>query len=883
MMRKLSVGIIVSTIFSLIVLTSSQSVFAANMDVRSIEFPNGSIITYVFENGDITEITIDHEVKSLILDVVTYGDGFLTITLPRNIIDAKYGSIDDDFFVLIDSEQVTIVEAAAQSNFRTLSFTTDRGNNEIEILGTEVVSAPSVQYGNSLETTLSYFVHPLPEWADYAKNVIRESTAAWEEANPGLKFRHTSSEVQADFAIGWVKDFGGLHVGFARGDYMEVGLGDSFCDGYWLPYHPDHITLIATHEIGHILGFEHSNDPNDIMYPEALDRQYLNEPYELSSTAGYLHFLPVCSIFDLTSYSFEISLDDPNGLDVYFVPSTAEYENYGVKPTFNHYSDRGCWAENVVKFSGTCKGVSNQGGLLVVMPDQLKAGLVTVSVNLQEIGFTGGESNLSQFNEETGIFSGRTFVGTAEVRTDKSSYNFGDTLRISGKLSEPSRGSKVSVIITSPFGQMVSKSTLTTTSSGEFQTMTSIPNFHQAGSYTISVYNNQGEFLGDTRVNVGLSSGPAESEIFQEIPDLGKFDRLKKYYNDEFSFSIRYPSDWDVDDSYLEPDTNPGFFDLIHFPVAFYDDIEEWDSYFEVKYIENDKAARENSGTNYLNALIEILREDCKITSFDYEGFTCSNHSIVDSKIVKIDGKQAYQVTESWIETYPDQTTFRNTRLITDIPIGNNVWTLDSTTTASEYPKFASAIQASFDSFHIIQPGEDVVTSSSDKVAPLIMTPSDIVTRADDDFGAIVDYSVKAIDNVDGIIRPSCVPSSSSYFSIGKTQVQCSAVDLAGNSAEKTFTVTIQAKSIVIPDWIKNVAGFWCDGEIEDSSFVEGIQYLIENKVIIVPAASAGSDSSQEIPDWIKNNACWWSQDQISDNDFASGLQYLIENGIIRV
>ncbi|MCH9050091.1 MAG: hypothetical protein IIA72_03270, partial [Proteobacteria bacterium] len=261
------------------------------------------------------------------------------------------------------------------------------------------------------------------------------------------------------------------------------------------------------------------NDPNDIMYPEALDRQYLNEPYELSSTAGYLHFLPVCSIFDLTSYSFEISLDDPNGLDVYFVPSTAEYENYGVKSTFNHYSDRGCWAENVVKFSGTCKGVSNQGGLLVVMPDQLKAGLVTVSVNLQEIAFTGGESNLSQFNEETGIFSGSTFIGTAEVRTDKSSYNFGDTLRISGKLSEPSRGSKVSVIITSPFGQMVSKSTLTTTSSGEFQTMTSIPNFYQAGSYTISVYNNQGEFLGDTRVNVGLSSGLAESEIFEEIPE----------------------------------------------------------------------------------------------------------------------------------------------------------------------------------------------------------------------------------------------------------------------------------------------------------------------------------------------------------------------------
>jgi hypothetical protein len=31
-----------------------------------------------------------------------------------------------------------------------------------------------------------------------------------------------------------------------------------------------------------------------------------------------------------------------------------------------------------------------------------------------------------------------------------------------------------------------------------------------------------------------------------------------------------------------------------------------------------------------------------------------------------------------------------------------------------------------------------------------------------------------------------------------------------------------------IPDWIKNNAGWWADGSIDDNSFVEGIQFLIK-------------------------------------------------------
>ena len=95
--------------------------------------------------------------------------------------------------------------------------------------------------------------------------------------------------------------------------------------------------------------------------------------------------------------------------------------------------------------------------------------------------------------------------------------------------------------------------------------------------------------------------------------------------------------------------------------------------------------------------------------------------------------------------------------------------------------------------------------------------------------------------------------------------------------------MSVTASQVVIPGWIKDVAGFWCSDEINDENFLSAIQYLIDNDIIIVSAEATAEGFAQKVPSWIKSNACWWSKDQISDESFASGLQFLIENGIIRV
>ena len=90
-------------------------------------------------------------------------------------------------------------------------------------------------------------------------------------------------------------------------------------------------------------------------------------------------------------------------------------------------------------------------------------------------------------------------------------------------------------------------------------------------------------------------------------------------------------------------------------------------------------------------------------------------------------------------------------------------------------------------------------------------------------------------------------------------------------------------EQITIPDWVRNNAGWWADGQIDDNSFASGIEYMIKEGIIVVPVTGSGPASSAVIPDWVRNNAGWWSEGLISDKDFAGGLQYMIENGIISV
>jgi len=203
---------------------------------------------------------------------------------------------------------------------------------------------------------------------------------------------------------------------------------------------------------------------------------------------------------------------------------------------------------------------------------------------------------------------------------------------------------------------------------------------------------------------------------------------------------------------------------------------------------------------------------------------------------------------------------------------------------------YTADTEGTFDYFCMVHPWmegtiilEDGTSSTpADTVPPTVLVPDDITLQTEDQNGASATFNPQAIDNIDELITPTCSPASGSVFAIGTTEVVCSATDSSGNTASNSFNVIIEYTGSLIPAWVKNVAGFWNDGSINDASFLEGISYLIQNDIIIVPTTESGSGGGA-VPDWVKNTAGWWANDEIDDDTFVNAITYLIQQGLIQV
>lgn len=46
---------------------------------------------------------------------------------------------------------------------------------------------------------------------------------------------------------------------------------------------------------------------------------------------------------------------------------------------------------------------------------------------------------------------------------------------------------------------------------------------------------------------------------------------------------------------------------------------------------------------------------------------------------------------------------------------------------------------------------------------------------------------------------------------------------------------------------------------------------------------SQNAEAQSLVPDWVKNNAAWWAEGSVDDQTFLNGIEFLIENGVINV
>jgi len=96
------------------------------------------IIEYEITNGKILNILPDGDAKSLIISIEALDDGVITLAVPRSVLDSTINGEDDDFFVLVDDEEVDFDEIVSLVD-RTLTIEFTAGAEEIEIIGTFVI------------------------------------------------------------------------------------------------------------------------------------------------------------------------------------------------------------------------------------------------------------------------------------------------------------------------------------------------------------------------------------------------------------------------------------------------------------------------------------------------------------------------------------------------------------------------------------------------------------------------------------------------------------------------------------------------------------------------------------------------------------------------
>ena len=96
----------------------------------------------------------------------------------------------------------------------------------------------------------------------------------------------------------------------------------------------------------------------------------------------------------------------------------------------------------------------------------------------------------------------------------------------------------------------------------------------------------------------------------------------------------------------------------------------------------------------------------------------------------------------------------------------------------------------------------------------------------------------------------------------------------------------VAAKSVKPTKWSDEIEESIKSIRIIPTNLPKVIQTTQQNQTQIDPPSldlnpGPSEQSTQKIPDWVKNIALWYGQGQISEDEFVTALQYLVKEGIL--
>ncbi len=105
-------------------------------------------------------------------------------------------------------------------------------------------------------------------------DAVRSAFQRWQEAGVPVRFNLDADSGSAEVRVQWRIQFEGERSGQTDLQWDEDGhltggvVTLATFDAKGQPFAPDDVRVLALHEIGHLIGLDHSPDPGDIMYAQ---------------------------------------------------------------------------------------------------------------------------------------------------------------------------------------------------------------------------------------------------------------------------------------------------------------------------------------------------------------------------------------------------------------------------------------------------------------------------------------------------------------------------------------------------------------------------------------------------------------------------------------
>jgi len=91
-----------------------------------------------------------------------------------------------------------------------------------------------------------------------------------------------------------------------------------------------------------------------------------------------------------------------------------------------------------------------------------------------------------------------------------------------------------------------------------------------------------------------------------------------------------------------------------------------------------------------------------------------------------------------------------------------------------------------------------------------------------------------------------------------------------------------------VPVWVQTTAQFWVDRNVSDREFTDALGFLVKERIIEVEVepqleeSGHPLDGEPEVPAWIATTTKWWIDGEVPEDQFLEGIKWMIKNKIIR-